>query len=623
MNRAGHPAPPDAHRGRGGRERRTAAPPGRSNALAEGGAARNVSRPASYPHPAPEPAAPPVTNKAVARHLKLTADLVELTGGNPFRARAFASGARTVERLEEPVAELLAAGELVGVKGIGKGLAAEIGELLETGTMGVTETLLQSLPPGLPEVLRVKGLGVKKVRALWTEAGVTSIEDLEAAAVSGKLESLDGFGAKTVQNILGAVEQLKAYRGKAHLRDAWAEAVAARDALRQAGHAADLAGAVRRQCNVVERADLVTTAPPEAAARVLADWDARRRGGVAEGDRPAGEGRAVEARLPLGLPLTVWSTPPEAYGSTLFERTGPDDHVAAVREAGGVGEHSDEDDVYRAAGLAPVPAPLRDDAHWLEAAGRGGLPTLLKTGDLRGTVHNHTTASDGTATLREMCDAARARGLSYFGVCDHSRSLQIAHGLSVEALLAQVEEVREVNEAYRAEGVDFRVFSGSEVDVLADGSMDFPDDVLAQLDVVVASVHQGFNMTEAEATARVVRAVQNPHVDVLGHPTGRLLLRREGYPLDHGAVLDACAEHGVAVELNANPWRLDVDWTFVRAARERGVLVSVNPDAHSTDGLDDTRWGVASAQKGGLTAEGSLTSKTSDELAAWLGGAGR
>ena len=557
-----------------------------------------------------------MTNKAVARHLKLTADLVELTGGNPFRARAFASGARAVERLEEPVAELLAAGDLVGVKGIGKGLAAEIGELLQTGTMGVTESLLQSLPPGLPEVLRVKGLGVKKVRALWTEAGVTSIEELEAAAASGRLEALDGFGAKTVQNVLASVEQLKAYRGKAHLRDAWAEATAARDALRAAGHRADLAGAVRRQCNVVDGADLVTTAPPAEAAAALADWGAAVEGG-------AGDGHAA-GRLPLGLPLRVWAAPPGAYGSTLFERTGPDEHVAAVRgrggpQTGGAGAHEAEDDVYRAAGVAPLPAPLRDDPYWLES---GDRPALLTTADLRGTVHNHTTASDGTASLREMCDAARERGLSYFGVCDHSRSLQIAHGLSVEALLAQVEEVAALNEAYRAEGVDFHVFSGSEVDVLADGSMDYPDDVLGRLDVVVASVHQGFRMTEDEATARVVRAVGNPHVDVLGHPTGRLLLRREGYPLDHAAVLDACAAHGVAVELNANPWRLDVDWAFVRAARARGVLVSVNPDAHAVDGLDDTRWGVASAQKGGLTAEGSLTSKSADDLAAWLAGRG-
>ena len=250
------------------------------------------------------------------------------------------------------------------------------------------------------------------------------------------------------------------------------------------------------------------------------------------------------------------------------------------------------------------------------------IPELIRTKDLLGTVHNHTTASDGAHSLREMCDAARGRGLSYFGVCDHSRSLQIAHGLSVPELDEQIEAVRQLNDDYAAQGVDFRVFSGSEVDILTDGTMDFPDDVLARLDLVVASVHTGFNMTEAQATARIVRAVSNPHVDVLGHPTGRLLLRREGYPLDHEAVLDACAEHGVAVELNASPWRLDIDWSFVRAARQRGVLVSINPDAHSTDGLDVTPWGVASAQKGGLTAEGSLTSKSADELAEWLGARG-
>ncbi len=550
-----------------------------------------------------------MTNKAVARHLKLTADLVELTGGNPFRARAFASGARAVERLDDPVEALVADGSLVEVPGIGKGLAAEIGELVETGTMAVTESLLQSLPPGLPEVLRVKGLGVKKVRTLWQEADVTSIEDLEAAAVSGRLADLPGFGAKTVQNILVAVEQLKAYRGKAHLRDALPEALVVRDALRAAGLRTDLAGPIRRQCNVVDRADLVAAGPADAVADAVAD----RLGRVeTTADR-------VEARLPLGLPLTVWLATEGAYGRVLWERTGPDAHVQALVDAYGMPtDVAEEDAVYEAAGLSPIPPPLRDEHDWLSLAASGALPTLVRTADLRGTIHNHTTASDGTNTLREMCDAARARGLGYFGVCDHSRSLQIAHGLSIPELEAQIEAVARLNEDYRAEGVDFRVFSGSEVDILADGSMDFPDDVLARLDVVVASVHQGFNMTAEEATARIVRAVSNPHVDVLGHPTGRLLLRREGYPIDHETVLDACAEHGVAVELNANPWRLDVDWRWVRAATERGVLVSINPDAHSADGLDDTRWGVASAQKGGLTAEQSLTAKSADELAAWL-----
>ena len=545
-----------------------------------------------------------MTNKAVARQLALTADLIELTGGNPFRARAYASGARTVERLEAPVATLAASGELSGVKGIGKGLVADIEELLASGTLASTDALLQSLPPGLPEVMRVKGLGVKKVRTLWQDAGVTSLDQLEGAAVSGRLAELPGFGAKTVQNLLDAIEHLKAYRGKAHLRDAVGPALAVRQRLRAAGLRADLAGAVRRQCNVVDALDLVAVGTPAQIAEALG-------GGRAEADR-------VEGAIPLGLPLTVFAATAQTYGRVLWERTGPREHVDAFTEAHGAPtDVAEEQEVYTAAGLHPIPAPLRDDPHWLTVA-REPLPTLVRTGDLRGTIHNHTTASDGAHTLREMCDAARERGLTYFGVCDHSRSLQIAHGLSLDEMEEQIARVDALNAAYADEGVDFRVFAGSEVDILSDGAMDYPDDLLARLDLVVASVHTGFSMTEDEATARVVAAVSNPYVDVLGHPTGRLLLRREGYPLDHEAVLDACAEHGVAVELNAHPFRLDLDWRFVRAATERGVPVSINPDAHATDGLDDTRWGVASAQKGGLTAADSLTSKSADDLGAWL-----
>ncbi|MBC11752.1 MAG: DNA polymerase/3'-5' exonuclease PolX [Rhodothermaceae bacterium] len=545
-----------------------------------------------------------MTNKAVARQLALTADLIELTGGNPFRARAYASGARTVERLEAPVATLAASGELSGVKGIGKGLVADIEELLASGTLASTDALLQSLPPGLPEVMRVKGLGVKKVRTLWQDAGVTSLDQLEGAAVSGRLAELPGFGAKTVQNLLDAIEHLKAYRGKAHLRDAVGPALAVRQRLRAAGLRADLAGAVRRQCNVVDALDLLAVGTPAQIAEALG-------GGRAEADR-------VEGAIPLGLPLTVFAATAQTYGRVLWERTGPREHVDAFTEAHGAPtDVAEEQEVYTAAGLHPIPAPLRDDPHWLTVA-REPLPTLVRTGDLRGTIHNHTTASDGAHTLREMCDAARERGLTYFGVCDHSRSLQIAHGLSLDEMEEQIARVDALNAAYADEGVDFRVFAGSEVDILSDGAMDYPDDLLARLDLVVASVHTGFSMTEDEATARVVAAVSNPYVDVLGHPTGRLLLRREGYPLDHEAVLDACAEHGVAVELNAHPFRLDLDWRFVRAATERGVPVSINPDAHATDGLDDTRWGVASAQKGGLTAADSLTSRSADDLGAWL-----
>ena len=555
-----------------------------------------------------------MTNKAVARRLKLAADLIELTGGNPFRARAFASGARAVERLDEPLDRLVADDTLTDVQGIGKGLAADIREIVATGELAITDRLLQSLPPGLPDVLRVRGLGVKKVKALWNEAGVTSLDELEAAAASGRLAELDGFGAKTVQNILASVEELRAYEGKAHLRDAYLEAAALRLALVEAGLRADLAGAVRRQGNVVDAIDLVATGPADTVTNVLSGLDL---GPVASSSDASST--SVTATAPLGLPLTVWLAEPASYGRVLFERTGSDAHLAAFRDAHGEpADVADEDEVYAQAGLSPIPAPLREGGDELARAGKGALPDLVTVDDLLGTVHNHSTWSDGAHTLREMADAARERGLGYFGVCDHSRSLQIAHGLSIAQLQEQRNEVDALNAEYADAGHDFRVFAGSEVDILADGSMDYPDEVLAALDLVVASVHTGFRMSEDEATARIVAAVSNPYVDVLGHPTGRLLLRREGYPVDHEAVLDACAERGVAVELNANPWRLDVDWTFLRAATDRGVLVSINPDAHAIDGLDDVRWGVASAQKGALTAASSLTSKSADELASWL-----
>lgn len=550
-----------------------------------------------------------MTNKSVARRLKFTADLIELTGGNPFRARAFASGARAIERLDVPLEQLAADDSLTGVQGIGKGLAGEIRELLSTGELAIIERLLQALPPGLPDVLRVRGLGVKKVRTLWTEAGVTSLDELEAAAVAGRLAQLDGFGAKTVQNILTSIDELRVYDGQAHLRDAYREAVTLRNALREAGLRSEVAGAVRRQCNVVDAIELVVDDSPELIASALA----------ALGRTTTIADDAISTSTTLGMPVTLWLTSEAAFGRSLFERTGPHSHLEAFHALHGAPiETAEEDEVYTAAGLSPLPPPLRDDPNALALAAHGLVPELVTSADLRGTLHNHTTWSDGAHSLREMSEAARERGLTYFGVCDHSRSLQIAHGLTIDQLEAQREEIDTLNAEYARQGIDFRIFAGSEVDILADGSLDYPDEVLAGLDVVVASIHTGFRMSADEATARLVSAVSNPYVDILGHPTGRLLLRRKGYPIDTDAVLDACAEHGVAVELNANPWRLDLDWTFLRSATERGVFVSINPDAHAIDGLDDTRWGVAAAQKGGLTASQSLTSKTSDELAGWL-----
>lgn len=552
-----------------------------------------------------------MTNKAVARPLELAADLIELTGGNAFRARAYASAARRIEGLPEAVAALDAEA-LAERAGIGKGIAAEVRVLLETGRLPALTELLQALPPGLLDVLRVKGLGPKKVRALWQALDVTSLDTLEAAAVAGRVAALAGFGKKTQQNVLDQIARLRAYAGKAHAATVADEVAMLLRALRAADGIgrADVAGAFRRQLEVVEDVVLAVEASPEAAQAAFAAL-----GVPVESD---GVG-SLRGPLPFGLPLVVHTAVPARYGRVLWAATGSEAHVAQFVDGYGMpGETADESVVYTSAGLPPVPPALREGTGELEAAASGTLPRLVTVADFRGTLHNHTTASDGTASLREMAEAARALGLEYLGICDHSQSLKIAGGLSVERLLAQVEEIAALNAEYAAEGVAFRVFSGTECDVLGDGALDYPDDVLARLDLVVASIHSLFKLGMVAQTERLVRAAEHPHVDILGHLTGRLLLRRDGYAVDHDAVIAACARTGTALELNANPWRLDVDWRWLRKATAAGVPIAINPDAHSTGELENVRWGVLVAQKGWLTPAQCLNTRSAEAFAAWL-----
>ncbi len=556
-----------------------------------------------------------MTNKAIAQQLKLAGSLVELTGGNPFKARAYASSARALETLEQPAADLAKAGTLVNAQGIGKSIANDIVELLETGEISSSTEMLATIPPGLLDVLKVKGLGPKKVRTLWQELDITSLDDLEGAALAGRIATLSGFGKKTAENVLSSIEQLQAYAGKAHYGQVYDDIVKLISALEDSDgiDKVEATGAFRRQLDVVEIVELVVVGEGESIRRALSS------SGCTVDDS---NDETISGQTSFGLPIALHIASEAEFGNALWTTTGSGAHVEAFIDRFGSPEETDDEEmIYDLAGLRDIPPALRENMGELDVAEEDLLPELITLEDLRGTLHNHTTYSDGAHTLREMTGAARAMGLEYFGVCDHSRSLQVAHGLPIEKLMEQLDAIAKLNDEYANDGgPPFRIFSGTECDVLADGSMDYPDDVLEKLDVVVASIHTNFGLPEAKQTERMLNAAMNPHVDILGHLTGRLLLKRDGYPINHEAVISACAENNTCIEVNANPWRLDLDWRWIRRATDAGIPIAINPDAHSMEQLKLVRWGVMVAQKGWLTAEQCLNCKSADDLAAWLHG---
>jgi len=554
-----------------------------------------------------------MSNSDIADVLEQTADLIELTDGNPHRARAFARAARSIDDLDEDLEARLDAGTATEISGIGDAMADHLTAIVQSGTFALHDELLNAIPPGLLDVLRVKGLGTKRTRRLWTELDITSLDELEAAAEENRITSLSGFGPKTQDNILENVRQLRSYEHQWRLPDVRAAAGAFLEALRPLDvvHRAEPAGALRRDAQTLEEAVVVVAT--ESADR-LHDWlDEHLEAPELE---PEG---VLTATLPDGIPLQLHLASPDRFGTVWWRATGSADHCESFETLhGSPDDHASEAAVYESAGLPAIPPALREARGELEAAGDDALPSLLTVEDLRGCLHNHSTFSDGSDSLSEMAEAARELGFSYFGICDHSQSLQIADGLSPEAVRRQHEAVQALNEEYTREGLDFRVFHGIESDVLRDGSLDYDTEVLSLFDFVVASVHTGFSMSEAEATERVIRAVQNPHTRILGHPTGRLLLAREGYPLDHERVIDACAEQDVAIELNANPYRLDLDWRWVRTATKQGVQISVNPDAHSTEELRNVKWGVAAGRKGWLEPSQTLNAHALSDFQAWI-----
>lgn len=561
-------------------------------------------------------------NRALTRAFKLAAQLMELHDENPFKVRAMEGTATALDALSFPVAEVERPG-LPDRTGLSKTAAAKVAELLDTGTFTDLQRLLDTTPPGVVEMLGIKGIGPKKIRSLWRELGLETIEQLREAAENDQVSQLKGFGKKTQESILEALEFAGQSKGKLLYPQAEKLANELAELLRAGLHTEQVAvaGEVRRRLETVETVRLVAATQAPAQAHALLNGtagltpDPRRLGPFAWRGTASESGTQVEVLLvqPEDFTTEVFlNSAAEAHLSESF--THLLNHSITLRQLARREKFQQEEALYERAGLQYIVPELREGLGEIALAAEHKLPRLLEDGDLRGSLHNHSTYSDGNHSIREMATWLRDHHYQYLGLCDHSQAAHYANGLGVERVRQQHQEIDQLN----AELAPFRIFKGIESDILSDGSLDYPNDVLASFDFIVASVHSNLKMDEAKATNRLLRAIENPYTTMLGHPTGRLLLRRQGYPIDYKAVIDACAKHNVIIEINANPWRLDLDWRWVRYALDQGVQLSINPDAHHTNGYEDMRYGVLMGRKGHLTKEMTFNAKSVEEVAAYF-----
>jgi DNA polymerase (family X) len=560
-----------------------------------------------------------INKDRVAEVLQQIATMLELKGENVFKVRAYQNAARAMGIFAGNLQQAVGEGALEKVDGIGKAIAEKITELVLTGNLSYYNILRAEFPPGIFEMFGISGMGPKKIQAVWQKLGIVTVADLEAGCRDGRVAELKGFGEKTAANILKSVEDMRKHSGRFRLGDIAADAEEMLDDLRSHPDVVRVAacGSYRRRRETCGDLDfLVSTKAPEAVSEFFVKHEfvdsviahgatkssVRWKSGIQADLRVV-----ADAQFPFALGYFTGSKEHNivmrqralARGWTLNEyRLAPDENPKL--EPAPIPEIREEADLYRALGLDYIEPELREGGAEIRAAEEHLLPRLIERENLRGTFHNHTTASDGRCSLREMAEGARELGLQYLGISDHSKASFQAHGIDEKKLLAQVEEIRALNAEY---GADFRVFSGIEVDILKDGVLDFSDEILAQLDYAVASVHGSFTMSEAEMTKRIIRAMENKYVTMLGHLTGRMLLIRDAYAVDVAAVIEAAAATNTIIELNANPRRLDMDWRWWPLAKEKGVRCAINPDAHDVAQLQFLHFGIGTARKGWLTRD--------------------
>lgn len=548
--------------------------------------------------------------KEVAEILENIGTLLELKEENPFKIRAYHNAARALDALSEDLETLVKEKRLQEIKGIGSGLSEKITELVSTGKLKYYEQLKKSFPAGLLDMLNIPSLGPKKAKKLYDELGIKSIGELEYACKENRLLDLEGFGEKSQQKILEGIRFIK----KHHEYHLYPEALEAAEAIFEALkknkkiQRISTAGSLRRRKEIIRDIDfVVSTADPEAIVKQFTSLP------HIESVQQKGETKA-SILLTSGVQADLRVVSDNEFPYALHHFTGSKEHNIAMRSRAQrmgykMNEYGlfkgnrlipckDEEEIFKRLGLSYIPPELREDHGEIQAAEEGKLPRLIQPKEIRGVFHVHSTYSDGAATLEENVKEAIALGYDYLGISDHSQSARYAHGVEEERLKKQQKEIDALNEKYKGK---MTILKGSEVDILPDGSLDYSEKVLKTFDFVIASIHTRFTMSEEEMTRRVIKAIQNRYVTMFGHPTGRLLLSREPYAIDLKEVIEAAKKYGVVIELNANPHRFDLDWRVCKLAKERGVLLSINPDAHHPGSLSDTNYGVGIAQKGWLS----------------------
>lgn len=544
-----------------------------------------------------------MTNSEISEFFTALSKLMDLHDEDSFKSKSYSIAAYNIDQLEANLAEMDDA-SMRAAKGIGASTASKIREILDTGKLSQLDEILSRTPAGVLGIMQIKGLGPKKVRTIWQEMGIESVGELEYACNENRLTLYKGFGQKTQEAVLQNIAFIRNSQGFQLWASVEQTALNWMARLKQSfpNYQFLLTGAFYRQLETVAEIEIVSNMPADTLPKLWAN---------VPGILMQQDAESLLLKMPDNIPIKFYFVSTEKLASTQFSKACSDEFLSAFQQEFSIPTNAkNEQDIFAANGLQFIPAPLREKANVLQKAKDNSIPKLIEVSDIKGIIHSHSKWSDGQESIETMVQHAISKGLAYLVLSDHSQAAFYASGLTPDRVAAQHIEIEALNEKYKP----FKIFKSIESDILNDGSLDYDNSVLATFDLVIASVHSNLKMSQDKAMQRLLTAIQNPFTTILGHPTGRLLLSREGYPLDHKMIIDACADYEVAIEINAHPRRLDLDWRWVEYALEKRVLLSINPDAHSLVGFDDIYYGCTIAQKAGLTPDKNLSSFSLAEM---------